>query len=234
MNDDMFTILIVEDDKAIIEMLSVSLQAKQYNILKANTGSQAISLLGDNDVDLVLLDWMLPDVDGTQLIGKIRKFEGFQYLPIMMLTAKSSEEDKVKGFDMGADDYMTKPVLLKELDARIRSLLRRSQGLTASDELIIDIIIINPVQQLLTIGGEAITIGSTEFRLLHFLMKNKNRVFNRSQLLDEVWGRFVAIDERTVDVHILRLRKILKPCEADKYIQTVRNMGYRFSANITP
>ncbi|CAC9461248.1 response regulator [bacterium endosymbiont of Bathymodiolus sp. 5 South] len=233
MNNDMFTILIVEDDKAIIEMLSVSLQAKQYNILKASTGAQAISLLGDNDVDLVLLDWMLPDVDGTQLIGKIRKFEGFQYLPIMMLTAKSSEEDKVKGFDMGADDYMTKPVLLKELDARIRSLLRRSQGLTASDELIIDNIIINPVQQLLTIGGEAITIGSTEFRLLHFLMKHKNRVFNRSQLLDEVWGRFVAIDERTVDVHILRLRKILKPCEVDKYIQTVRNMGYRFSANTT-
>ncbi|CAC9450560.1 Phosphate regulon transcriptional regulatory protein PhoB (SphR) [Bathymodiolus heckerae thiotrophic gill symbiont] len=233
MNDAMFTILIVEDDKAIIEMLSVFLQAKQYNILKANTGSQAISLLGDNDVDLVLLDWMLPDVDGTQLIGKIRKFEGFQYLPIMMLTAKSSEEDKVEGFDMGADDYMTKPVLLKELDARIRSLLRRSQGLTASDELIIDNIVINPVQQLLTIGGEAITIGSTEFRLLHFLMKNKNRVFNRPQLLDEVWGRFVAIDERTVDVHILRLRKILKPCEADKCIQTVRNTGYRFSANIT-
>ncbi|MDC9714591.1 MAG: response regulator [Gammaproteobacteria bacterium] len=234
MSDTMFTILIVEDDKAIMQMLSAFLQTKQYNILKSNTGSQAISLLGDNTVDLVLLDWMLPDVDGTQLIGKIRKFEGFQYLPIMMLTAKSSEEDKVKGFDMGADDYMTKPVLLKELDARIRSLLRRSQGLTTSDELIIDNIIINPVQQLLTIGGEAITIGSTEFRLLHFLMKHKNRVFNRSQLLDEVWGRFVAIDERTVDVHILRLRKILKPCEADKYIQTVRNMGYRFSANLTP
>lgn len=234
MSDTMFTILIVEDDKAIMQMLNAFLQTKQYNILKSNTGSQAISLLGDNTVDLVLLDWMLPDVDGTQLIGKIRKFEGFQYLPIMMLTAKSSEEDKVKGFDMGADDYMTKPVLLKELDARIRSLLRRSQGLTTSDELIIDNIIINPVQQLLTIGGEAITIGSTEFRLLHFLMKHKNRVFNRSQLLDEVWGRFVAIDERTVDVHILRLRKILKPCEADKYIQTVRNMGYRFSANLTP
>ncbi|CAC9497711.1 Phosphate regulon transcriptional regulatory protein PhoB (SphR) [uncultured Gammaproteobacteria bacterium] len=233
MNNDMFTILIVEDDKAIIEMLSISLQAKHYHILKANTGAQAISLLGDNDVDLVLLDWMLPDVDGTQLIGKIRKFEGFQYLPIMMLTAKSNEEDKVKGFDMGADDYMTKPVLLKELDARIRSLLRRSQGLTASDELIVDNIIINPVQQLLTIGGKAITIGSTEFRLLHFLMKNKNRVFNRSQLLDGVWGRFVAIDERTVDVHILRLRKILKPYEADNYIQTVRNMGYRFSINTT-
>jgi two-component system phosphate regulon response regulator PhoB len=233
MNNDMFTILIVEDDKAIIEMLSISLQAKHYHILKANTGAQAISLLGDNDVDLVLLDWMLPDVDDTQLIGKIRKFEGFQYLPIMMLTAKSNEEDKVKGFDMGTDDYMTKPVLLKELDARIRSLLRRSQGLTASNELIVDNIVINPVQQLLTISGKAITIGSTEFRLLHFLMKNKNRVFNRSQLLDGVWGRFVAIDERTVDVHILRLRKTLKPCEADSYIQTVRNMGYRFSINTT-
>ena len=131
----MATILIVEDDKAILEMLSISLQSKRYKTLKANTGAKAISLLSDNDIDLVLLDWMLPDVDGTQLIGKIRKFEGFQYLPIIMLTAKSSEEDKVKGFDMGADDYMTKPVLLKELDARIRSLLRRSQGLTANDEL---------------------------------------------------------------------------------------------------
>ncbi len=229
----MATILIVEDHKAILEMLSISLQSKRYKTLKANTGAKAISLLSDNDIDLVLLDWMLPDVDGTQLIGKIRKFEGFQYLPIIMLTAKSSEEDKVKGFDMGADDYMTKPVLLKELDARIRSLLRRSQGLTANDELIIDNITINPVQQLLTISGENIAVGATEFRLLHFLMKNKNRVFGRSQLLDEVWGRFIAIDERTVDVHILRLRKVLKPHKSDKHIQTVRNIGYRFSPDIT-
>ncbi len=229
----MTTILIVEDDKAILEMLSVSLRTKKYNTLEARTGYQALSLFGGNSVDLVLLDWMLPDIDGIKLISKIRKLSSFQYLPIMMLTAKSSEEDKVKGLDMGADDYMTKPVLLKELDARIRSLLRRSQGSDINDDLIIGNIIINPTRHLLTINSNIISLGSTEFRLLHFLMKNKGRIFDRSQLIDEVWGRFIAIDERTVDVHILRLRKILKPFKVDSHIQTVRNMGYKFNPTIT-
>ncbi len=232
MDNAMFTILIVEDDKVILTMLNTFLQSKQYNTLKANTGYQALDLLKDGAPDLVLLDWMLPDIDGTKLINKIRQFEGLQYVPIMMLTAKSSEEDKVKGFDMGADDYMTKPVLLKELDARMRSLLRRARGLNINNELMIDSIALNPTQHLLRIDGQRVTIGATEFRLLHFLMKNRDRVFERTQLLDEVWGRFVAIDERTVDVHILRLRKILKPYEADRYIQTVRSMGYRFSADM--
>lgn len=229
----MTTILIVEDDKAILEMLGVSLRTKKYNTLEARTGYQALSLFGGNSVDLVLLDWMLPDIDGIKLISKIRKLSSFQYLPIMMLTAKSSEEDKVKGLDMGADDYMTKPVLLKELDARIRSLLRRSQGSDINDDLIIGNIIINPTRRLLTINSNIISLGSTEFRLLHFLMKNKGRIFDRSQLIDEVWGRFIAIDERTVDVHILRLRKILKPFKVDSHIQTVRNMGYKFNPTIT-
>ena len=229
----MTTILIVEDDKAILEMLGVSLRTKKYNTLEARTGYQALSLFGGNSVYLVLLDWMLPDIDGIKLISKIRKLSSFQYLPIMMLTAKSSEEDKVKGLDMGADDYMTKPVLLKELDARIRSLLRRSQGSDINDDLIIGNIIINPTRHLLTINSNIISLGSTEFRLLHFLMKNKGRIFDRSQLIDEVWGRFIAIDERTVDVHILRLRKILKPFKVDSHIQTVRNMGYKFNPTIT-
>ncbi len=229
----MATILIIEDDKAILEMLDVSLKAKQYSTLKANTGYLALSVLSSNTVDLVLLDWMLPDIDGIKLIGKIRKLSGLQYLPIMMLTAKSGEEDKVKGLNMGADDYMTKPVLLKELDARIRSLLRRSQGLTTNDDLIIGNITINSIQHVLTIDSHIINIGSTEFRLLHFLMKNKDRVFDRSQLLDEVWGVLIAIDERTVDVHILRLRKILKPHKLDGHIQTIRNMGYRFNSVIS-
>ncbi|CAC9959780.1 Phosphate regulon transcriptional regulatory protein PhoB (SphR) [uncultured Gammaproteobacteria bacterium] len=229
----MATILIIEDDKAILEMLDVSLKAKQYSTLKANTGYLALSVLSSNTVDLVLLDWMLPDIDGIKLIGKIRKLSGLQYLPIMMLTAKSGEEDKVKGLNMGADDYMTKPVLLKELDARIRSLLRRSQGLTTNDDLIIGNITINSIQHALTIDSHIINIGSTEFRLLHFLMKNKDRVFDRSQLLDEVWGVLIAIDERTVDVHILRLRKILKPHKLDGHIQTIRNMGYRFNSVIS-
>ncbi|MDC9726409.1 MAG: response regulator [Candidatus Thioglobus sp.] len=228
----MATILIIEDDKAILEMLSISLKTKKYDTLKSRTGYQALSLLGGNNIDLVLLDWMLPDIDGIQLIGKIRKLSKSQYLPIMMLTAKSGEDDKVKGLDMGADDYMTKPVLLKELDARIRSLLRRSQGSDINDDLTIGNIVINSTKHLLTINGNIISLGSTEFRLLHFLMKNKERVFDRSQLLDEVWGMFVAIDERTVDVHILRLRKILKPFKLDGHIQTVRNMGYRFNSVI--
>jgi len=231
----MATILIVEDDKAILEMLSTYLETKQHTTLKAGTGFQALSLLGGNSVDLVLLDWMLPDIEGVKLINKIRKLAGFhyQYLPIMMLTAKSGEEDKVKGLDMGADDYMTKPVLLKELDARIRSLLRRAQGLAANNDLIIGNVVINSTQHRLTISGNVISIGSTEFRILHFLMKNKDRVFDRSQLLDDVWGRSIAIDERTVDVHILRLRKVLKPHKADDHIQTVRNMGYKFSSITT-
>lgn len=228
----MATILIIEDDKAILEMLSISLKTKKYDTLEASTGYQALSLLGGNNIDLVLLDWMLPDIDGIRLISKIRKLSKSQHLPIMMLTAKSGEDDKVKGLDMGADDYMTKPVLLKELDARVRSLLRRSQGSDINDDLTIGNIVINSTKHLLTINGHIISLGSTEFRLLHFLMKNKERVFDRSQLLDEVWGMFVAIDERTVDVHILRLRKILKAYKLDSHIQTVRNMGYRFNSVI--
>ncbi|WP_428087397.1 response regulator [Candidatus Thioglobus sp.] len=226
-------ILIIEDDRAILEMLSVSLQSKQYETFEANTGHLALKLLEECVPDLILLDWMLPDIEGIKLIKKIRKMADFQYLPIMMLTAKSSEEDKVKGLDMGADDYMTKPVLLKELDARIRSLLRRAQGLTINDQLLIGDIALNPTQHTLTISGNIISIGSTEFKLLHFLMKNKNQIFSRTQLLDQIWGQFVAIDERTVDVHILRLRKTLKPHQADVYIQTVRNMGYRLNTDIT-
>ncbi len=225
----MFTILIVEDDKAILEMLSISLKMNDYQVLEAGTGYQALSLLNEHHPDLILLDWMLPDIDGLILIQKTRKLFEWQYIPIIMLIAKTQESDKVKGLNVRADDYMTKPVLLKELNARIHSLLRRSQGLDNDGQLTIQEISINLTQHLLQINGDTVEIGATEFRLLYFLMKNKGRVFSRSQLLDEVWGRLTVIDERTVDVHIFRLRKILKRYQLESRVQTVRNIGYRFN-----
>ncbi len=225
-------ILIVEDEPDIRKMLCLALKNASYEISEAENSEQALRLLVDKrSPDLIIVDWMLPDISGIKLIRKIRQREVNQQTPIIMLTARSEEEDKVSGLDAGADDYMTKPVSIRELLARIKALLRRSQGY--ENILTIDRLQLNETAHTLHINQQLVTIGYTEFNLLKFFMSHLNRVYSRSQLLDFVWGENVFVEERTVDVHILRLRKILKTYDADKMIQTVRGIGYRFSADLT-
>ena len=225
----MLTVLIIEDDHAIREMLHHFLASKNYAIKEAEDGEQALELLGEMNPDLILLDWMLPDLSGPDILQIIRRNKVQKDIPVIMLTARAEEEDKIKGLEVGADDYMTKPVSLKELYARIRALIRRSQGLNEDKLIQLGIVSLDPENNALSIDGNPIKIGQTEFRLLHYLMRKPDRLHSRSQLLDQVWGQGTFIDERTVDVHILRLRKILKPFDVDHMIQTVRGAGYRFS-----
>ena len=224
----MFTILIIEDDKAIREMLTMFLSSNNYKVETAEDGKQGLDVLHKTIPDLLLLDWMLPDMAGVDLIPQIRKISAHKELPILMLTARAEEADKIKGLNMGADDYMTKPVSLQELDARIRALIRRAQGLNQQRLLTQGSIILNPENNDVEINGETIKIGGREYRLLHFFMKNPDRLYTRTQLLDSVWGQTVFVEERTVDVHIMRLRKILKSYGADSMLKTIRGMGYRF------
>jgi len=224
----MFTILVVEDDKAIRDMLTMFLTSKKYTVLEAIDGKQALDQRGKMAPDLLLLDWMLPDMDGVELIPKIREVSALKELPILMLTARAEESDKVKGLNVGADDYMTKPVSLQELDARIHALIRRAQGLNSQQLLKQGLITLDPENNGVQINNEKIKISGMEYRLLHFFMKNPNRLYSRTQLLDSVWGQTVFVEERTVDVHIMRLRKILKKYQLDSMLKTIRGVGYRF------
>lgn len=224
----MFTLLLIEDDHAIREMLTHFLTSKSFAILSAEDGQQAEDHLHETTPDLILLDWMLPDTDGPTLLKEIRAHKTQHSIPVIMLTARAEEADKIKGLNVGADDYMTKPVSLQELDARINALLRRAQGLNDAGLIESGNIQLDPENNILKINNETIKIGQLEFRLLHFFMQNPERLYSRSQLLDLVWGQNTFIEERTVDVHVLRLRKILKPYQADKNIQTVRGVGYRY------
>jgi len=228
----MLSLLIVEDDPAIRAMLSRFLSAKNFNVKEAENGEQALTILGKINPDIILLDWMLPDLSGPQIIKKIRRNPVQKDIPVIMLTARSEETDKIEGLEVGADDYMTKPVSLQELYARIRALIRRSQGLNEDKTIKKCSITLDPENNVLTINDNNVKIGLTEFRLLHYLMRTPERLHSRSQLLDQVWGQGVYIDERTVDVHILRLRKILKPHGVANRVKTVRGVGYRFSEKI--
>ena len=229
----MFNLLIVEDDADIREMLEMFLRSKNYTVETAENGKACLSKLQSTSPDLMLLDWMLPDVSGVDLIPKIRKYPVHKELPILMLTARAEEADKIKGLNVGADDYMTKPVSLQELDARINALIRRSQGLNQQNLLTHAGIKLDPENSEVEINGEQVKIGGMEYRLLHFFMKNPDRLYTRAQLLDSVWGQTVYVEERTVDVHIMRLRKILKKHDVDAMLKTIRGMGYRFNGKET-
>lgn len=224
----MFTVLLVEDDHAIREMLMTFLQSKGYHVLQTESGKQGLNILYNSAVDLLLLDWMLPDIDGVDLIPQIREIPVHKELPILMLTARAEETDKITGLDVGADDYMTKPVSLKELDARIRALIRRAQGLNHQQLLTRGFITVDPENKVVQIKGKAIKISDKEYRLLYFFMKNPDRLYSRTQLLDSVWGQTVFVEERTVDVHIMRLRKTLKDYGLASMLKTIRGSGYRF------
>ena len=225
----MINILIIEDDLPISAMLKSFLISKQYSVHEAYDGKQALATLEKSKIDLILLDWMLPDIGGPDLIKVIRKNRLYKEIPIIMLTARAEESDKIKGLEYGADDYMTKPVSLKELLARIKALLRRAQGTDQDNIIQKGGISLNIDNNELTIKGKNVKIGKTELRLLHYLMRTSGRSHSRANLLDQVWGQSVFIEERTVDVHILRLRKILKAYGVDHMVQTVRSVGYRFA-----
>ncbi|WP_292994344.1 phosphate regulon transcriptional regulator PhoB [Nitrosomonas sp.] len=223
-------ILIVEDEAAIQELIIYNLQQAGYETVSAENAEKAMSIINNALPDLILLDWMLPGMNGIEFARILRRGERTRLVPIIMLTARTQETDKVAGLEIGADDYITKPFSPRELVARINAVLRRLAP-EASDEVVeIDELRLDPVNHRVTAGNKEIELGPTEYRLLHFMMTHTERVYSRSQLLDRVWGDHVFVEERTVDVHIRRLRKALQLAGRDDWIQTVRGAGYRFSA----
>ncbi|NCF32913.1 MAG: phosphate regulon transcriptional regulatory protein PhoB [Proteobacteria bacterium] len=221
-------ILIVEDEPEIRELLAFTLSRENYDVIEAETAESALQMMDSKTPDLAIIDWMLPGIDGVDLTKRLRREEVTEDLPVIMLTARSEETDKLKSFSVGIDDYITKPFSPRELLARVKALLRRS-GAPQDDILEASGIRLNLDSHRITINGHEVHTGPTEYRLLELLMRNPDRAFNRNQLLDRVWGRSVYVEERTVDVHILRLRKLLKPYGLDRTVQTVRSIGYRFS-----
>ncbi len=221
-------ILVIEDDEGIQDMLSFSLEPDGFKVHSACTAKQGWEIIENKQIDLVLLDWMLPDRSGIDLLHRIRKYHS--QLPVIMITARAEEEDRVLGLDVGADDYITKPFSVRELKSRIHAVLRR----TMPDEQPIQIgdLYLDPVSQRVRVNEQELTLPPTEFRLLHYFMSHPDRVFTRGQLLDQAWGAQVYVEERTVDVHIRRLRKNLEPFNLDSLIQTVHGRGYRFSKQI--
>ena len=221
-------LLIIEDEPDLRELLSFTLSREGYDVMEAETAETALQMLDSTLPDLAMVDWMLPGMDGIELVKRLRRDDVTEDLPIIMLTARGEEPDKLKSFDVGIDDYITKPFSPRELLARIKALLKRS-GTPENNILESNGIQLDLNGHRVTIDGQEIHTGPTEYRLLELLVRNPDRVFNRNQLLDRVWGRGVYVEERTVDVHILRLRKLLKPFGLDRAVQTVRSVGYRFS-----
>lgn len=222
-------LLVVDDEAAIREMVSFTLKRNGFEIIEAEDGRSAQLRLTETQPDLILLDWMLPDVSGVDLARRFKKDDATNEIPIIMLTARGEEDDKVRGLEAGADDYITKPFSPRELSARIKAVLRRSSPSHASDTLKADTLTLDLQSHRVTAADAPIELGPTEFRLLQFFMSHQDRVYSRGQLLDQVWGSNVYVEERTVDVHIRRLRKALSDSGTERYIQTVRGAGYRFS-----
>ena len=226
----LLTILVVEDEDAIREMLVMVLEQANMNVQAVESAEQALLSLADQLMpDLILLDWMLPAMSGVELAGRLKQDDLYKGLPIILLTARGEEEDKIRGLEIGADDYVTKPFSPKELVARIKAVLRRSGNNLEEDILICSDIVLNSNRHRLTINEQTVMLSPIEFKLMYFFMTHQENVYSRTQLLDQVWGRSAYIEERTVDVHIKRLRKILKQYQKDTLIQTVRGFGYRFS-----
>ena len=223
------TILVVEDEPSIQELIAASLRLAGHRVLRADSAEEAIVRVSETLPDVVLLDWMLPGMNGLQYARRLRSEERTRDLPIIMLTARSDELDKVAGLEAGADDYLTKPFSPRELQARIKAVLRRRAPQMTEDCVEINGLRVDPVTHRVTGNGQALDLGPTEFRLLHFFMTHVERVHSRTQLLDRVWGDHVFVEERTVDVHIRRLRAALEATGHDRLIQTVRGSGYRFS-----
>ncbi len=222
-------ILLVEDEAPIREMLGYALMKEGYTFREAADVEEARPLITDDRPDLLLLDWMLPGMNGVDYARRIRNNPDTSDIPIIMLTARGEEGDKVRGLDTGADDYITKPFSTKELLARIRAVMRRTKDTDAEGIITVEGLALDPDTFRVTVDGKVVEISPTEFRLLHFFISHPERVYTRGQLLDQVWGQNVYVEERTVDVHIRRLRKTLEPYQYSHLVQTVRSVGYRFS-----
>jgi two-component system phosphate regulon response regulator PhoB len=222
-------ILLVEDEAPIREMVKIVLEQNGYETIEAEDYDVALEKIGEPYPDLILLDWMLPGGSGIQLAKKFKQLEFVKDIPIIMLTARGEEEDKVRGLDAGADDYVTKPFSPKELIARIKAVIRRATPMSNDDLIEFNGLSLDPVSHRVTINGTPVDMGPTEFKLLHFFMTHTERVYSREQLLNNVWGTNVYVEDRTVDVHIRRLRKAISLSNHDNMIQTVRGAGYRFS-----
>ena len=223
------TILLVEDEPAIQELIAANLMRAGHHVVRAGDAETAQRIVRDALPDLILLDWMLPGMSGVEFARRLRGEERTRTIPLIMLTARGEEQDKVMGLESGADDYITKPFSPRELVARIKAVLRRRAPETTEDPVDVGGLRLDPATHRLTARGNPVTLGPTEFRLLHFLMTHPERVQSRAQLLDQVWGDHVFLEERTVDVHIRRLRCALEPSCHDGLVQTVRGSGYRFS-----
>ena len=225
------TILVVEDEPAIQELIVINLKHAGFLVVRAGSAEEAESAIRAALPDLVLLDWMLPGASGIEFARRLRADERTREIPIIMLTARGEEQDKVTGLEIGADDYVTKPFSPRELVARIKAVLRRRAPQVTDDAVELGGLRLDPATHRVSAGETALALGPTEFRLLHFLMTHPERVHSRAQLLDQVWGDHVFVEERTVDVHIRRLRSALEPTQHDALIQTVRGSGYRFSVH---
>lgn len=227
------TILVVDDEAPIRDMLRVALEMAEYDVIEASDAQDAHSIIIDAKPDLVLLDWMMPGTSGMELARRLKRDDVTKDTPIVMLTAKGEEDNKVQGLEVGADDYITKPFSPRELVARLKAVLRRTAAASPNEPIYVEQLCLDPVGHRVTINGEPIQIGPTEYRLLEFFMTHQDRVYTRGQLLDHVWGSNVYVEERTVDVHIRRLRKALTLEDQDRFIQTVRGAGYRFSSKVS-
>lgn len=223
-------VLVVEDEDAIREMLGMVLEQADFSVQAASDAHQALALMNQTEPDLILLDWMLPGLSGVEWARRLKKDEVYSDIPIILLTARGEEEDRVRGFEVGADDYVTKPFSTRELIARIKAVLRRTGRLGKSGRIELGGITLDTDEHRVSIGPVQVTLSPTEYRLLEFFLTHPDKVYSRNQLLDQVWGRSTYIEERTVDVHIRRLRKILAEHDREEMIQTVRGFGYRFSA----
>ncbi|MCF6282753.1 MAG: phosphate regulon transcriptional regulator PhoB [Candidatus Polarisedimenticolaceae bacterium] len=222
-------ILVVDDEPVIRELIRLALETAGFQVSEAGHAEEARKVLQQESPDLLLLDWMLPGRSGLELARELKRNSATRSMPIIMLTAKGEERDKVEALDVGADDYITKPFSPREMTARIRAVLRRTMPIDSSANIEIDGLLIEPDRHQLSINGKTVEIAPTEYRLLHFFATHPDRAYSRSQLLDQVWGDDVYLEERTVDVHIRRLRKQLEASGHDKLIQTVRGIGYCFS-----
>ncbi|NHB97097.1 phosphate regulon transcriptional regulator PhoB [Photorhabdus stackebrandtii] len=222
-------ILVVEDEAPIREMVCFVLEKNGYQPVEAEDYDSALACLSEPYPDLVLLDWMIPGGSGLQIIKQMKRDNNVRDIPVMMLTARGEEEDRVRGLEVGADDYITKPFSPKELVARVKAVLRRISPMVMEDIIEMDGLILDATSHRVTSQDLALDMGPTEFKLLHFFMTHPERVYSREQLLNYVWGANVYVEDRTVDVHIRRLRKVLEIGGHDKMVQTVRGTGYRFS-----
>lgn len=225
-------ILVVEDEAPIREMLCFVLEQNGYQAIEAEDYDSALEKMSEPYPELILMDWMLPGGSGINLIKHLKRDELTRQIPVVMLTARGEEEDKVRGLEVGADDYITKPFSPKELMARLKAVMRRASPTALDDIIDVQGLKLDPVSHRVTSADEPLDMGPTEFKMLHFFMTHQERVYSREQLLNNVWGTNVYVEDRTVDVHIRRLRKALENDGHDKMIQTVRGAGYRFSTRM--